>query len=217
MFPMFIERIRRDIPYRIKVILCCSFIFNFGYAIFLFVVGKITSSKWFFVMSTYYVLLSLTRIFVFWQLISHKKLVSKIKTMRVCGAFLLLINLVVSTLMFLLIHENQIVQHHEITVITMATYTFTALTVAIYNSVKYLRKNDHLHFCVKIISLISASVSLVMLTNTMLATFGADNTLLRSIVLPLLSGAVAIFIILSAILLLRKANLELRILNHEKE
>lgn len=213
----FVEKIKTDAPFRIKLFLCLSFLFNIAYSIFLFIVARIYSSKWFFVISVYYGLLSLSRLFVFRQSSPKKTLVSKIKTMRVCGYFLLFINLVFSTMTFILIYGRQHAQYHEITVITLATYTFTSLTVAIINSVKYLRKNDHLHSCAKLISLISASVSIVTLTNTMLFTFGENEILLRSIILPLLSGAVAIFIIICAILMIRKANSDLRILDNGKE
>ncbi len=179
--------------------------------------GRIYDSKWFLVISVYYGLLSLSRIFVFLQLSPKKSLVTKIKTMRVCGYFLLSINLVFSIMTFILIFGNQSAQYHEITVITLATYTFSSLTIAIVNCVKYLRKNDHLHSCAKLISLISASVSIVTLTNTMLFTFGPDEILLKNIILPLLSGFVAIFIIVCAILMIRKANLDLRILKNGKE
>ena len=106
---------------------------------------------------------------------------------------------------------------YEITVIALATYTFSSLTVAIVSSIKQLRKNDYVYACVKAISLISASVSLVTLTNTMLVTFGEENVLLRSIILPLLSGTVAVFIIVSAVFMIRKANLNLRKLGNEQE
>ena len=99
----------------------------------------------------------------------------------------------------------------------MATYTFTALTVAIINSIKYVKKHEHVYFCAKIISLICASVSIVTLTNTMLATFGQDNALLRRIVLPILCAVVSVFIIVSAIFMICKANLYIRILKNEKE
>ena len=217
MFSAFFERIKSDVAFRIKLFLCLSFIFNIAYSIFLYVIGRIYSSKWFLVISIYYGLLSLSRIFVFLQISPKKRLVSKIKTMRVCGFFLLSINLVFSTMMFILIYGNQYVQHHEITVITLATYTFTSLTIAIINTIKYLRKNDHLHSCAKLISLISASVSIVTLTNTMLSTFGENEPLLRSIVLPLLSAFIALFIIACAFLMIRKANLDLRILENGKE
>ncbi len=217
MFSAFFERIKIDTAFRIKLFLCLSFIFNVAYSAFLFVVGQIYSSKWFFVTSIYYGLLSVARIFLYLQISPQKELVSKIKTMRACGCFLLSINLVFSTMMFILIYGNQYVKHHEITVIALATYTFTSLTMAIINSVKYLRKKDYLYSSAKIISLISASVSIVTLTNTMLCTFGANNLLLRSIILPILSGFVSVFIIVCAIFMIRKTNLDLRKLKNGKE
>ena len=139
----------------------------------------------------------------------------KILIMRACGYFLLLLNLVVSVMIFLLIYTAPYAKYHEIIVITLATYTFSALTIAIVNIVKYLKKNEYVYSCVKMISLISASVSMLTLTNTMLATFGSENELLRSIILPILSGVVAIFIIVCAILMIKKANNDLKVLKNE--
>ena len=51
----------------------------------------------------------------------------------------------------------------------------------------------------------------------MLSTFGESNLLLRSIILPVLSGFVSIFIIVCAIIMIRKANLDLRKLKNGKE
>lgn len=205
----FVTKVKKDVAFRIKLFLCISLIGNFLYAVFLFAVSKITHSKWFFVMSIYYGLLSFARVFVFTQRKAEDK--RRVKIMRVCGYFLLLINAVASVMMFLLIYRHPPVKHHEITVITLATYTFSTLTVAIISSIRYFKKNDHLYSCVKMISLISASVSLVTLTNTMLAAFGGENTQLRAIILPLLSAAVSVFMIVSAIFMIRKANLDMRI------
>ncbi len=217
MFSDFFERIKIDTAFRIKLFLCLSFIFNILYSVFLFVVSQMYSSKWFLITAIYYGLLSIPRIFVYLQTSSKKRLVSKIKTMRVCGFFLLFINLVFAIMSFILIYEGQSIKHHEITVITLATYTFTSLTMAIINSIKHLSKNNYLHSCAKIISLISASVSIVTLTNTMIITFGESNSLLRSITLPILSVFVSVFIIACAILMIRKANLDLRKLKNGKE
>ena len=204
------ERIKYDDAFRIKLFLILSFSFNVVYSIFLFVISQIYSSKWFFVMSIYYGLLSVVRNICLFQINTTKKSVSKIKILSVCSVFLLLINLVVSTMMFILIHENQAIKYHEIIVIGLATYTFTSLTIAIINCVKYIRKKDYIFSCIKVISLTTASVSMVTLTNTMLATWGGNNTLLRSIILPILSGVVSIFIIACAIIMMVKSNLDLR-------
>ena len=140
----------------------------------------------------------------------EKNLRKKISTMRACGFFLFLVNVAVSVMMIVLSYTLSHIKHHEITVITLATYTFSSLTLAIISSIKHLKNNDHVYFCVKAISLISASVSMVTLTNTMLATFGDGNTLLRSIILPIISAVVSVFIIVCAVLMVKKANRALR-------
>ena len=212
-----IKRLKTDGHYRIKVFLRFSVLFNFLYSVFLFVVNRINGSDWLFIMSVYYALLSVVRIFIFLQIEPRKQLRTKLKTMRWCGYFLFLLNVVVSALIFILIYKNQTVKHHEITVIALATYTFSSLTIAIVSSVKYLKKRDYVYSCVKVISLVCASVSIVTLTNIMLATFGEENMLLRSIILPILSAVVCSFIIVCAILMIRTANIELRKLKNEEE
>lgn len=208
----FLDKIRKDEQYRIKTFLRFSLVFNIAYSTFLFVIARVYFSRWFFVMSIYHLMLSTVRAMVFVQINPKKSERSKITTMRACGCFLLLINLIVSVMMFILVYESNPVKHHEITVITIAAYTFSALSVAIISSVKHFRKNNHVYFSAKIISLTSASVSMATLTNTMLATFGANNTSLRKVILPLLCGAIALFIILTAVFMIRKANADLRIL-----
>lgn len=211
------KKIKKKIAFRTKVFLKISLLFNLFYALFLFIIGWLYLSKWFLVMSAYYGLLALTRFFVFLQISPQKSVVTKLKTMRACGGFLLLINLVVATMMFILINEKQQIPRHEITVITLAAYTFLSLTVAIVHCVKYFKKSDYIYSCIKFLSLTVASASLVTLTNTMLSTWGEPNTLLRSIILPLLSFFVSVFIVNCAIFMIRKANLQLRIFEYEKE
>ena len=217
MVAVFWDKIKNNIDFRIKLFLFISLICNFLYTTFLFVVSKIYSSKWFFIMSIYYGLLSIVRIFIFSQINPKKELCKKIKVMRASGCFLVLLNIVVTVMMFLLIYTTQYVKHHEITVIALAAYTFSALAIAIITSVKHLKNNNHVYSSVKVISLVSASVSMVTLTNTMLATWGSADMLLRSIILPILSGAVSIIIIVGAVLLIRKANFDLRILKNEEK
>ena len=214
---LLLRRIKQDRLFRIKMFLRLSVLCNIGYSIFLFVIGQIYSSKWFFVMSIYYELLSIARGFIFLQTNSTKDLVSRVKSMRICGIFLFFINLVVSIMIFLLIFGGHSVKHHEITVITLAAYTFFTLTVAIISSIRFIKENNYIYTCIKIISLVSASVSMITLTNTMLATFGEAEDRLKMIILPILSTFVSIFIIVCAIFLIYKANLDLRKLKNEEK
>lgn len=213
----FFIKIKGNAPFRIKLFLCASFLCNVLYSIFLFVVGRLYISNWFLVMSIYYALLSIVRSVCIFQVYSRKQELPKIKAMQACGVFLLLIDLVVATMMFILMHGDKAVQHHEITVIALAAYTFSALTIAIYNYVKYMRKREYIFSCIKAISLTAASVSLVNLTTTMLHTWGRQNEALKSVILPILSAFVSIFIIVCAILMIRKTNLDIRTLKYGKE
>ena len=216
MFCALFKRIKADALYRTKIFLCVSFIVNCIYSIFLLIIGHVYSAKYFLVTAIYYGLLSVVRVFVFFKIIGRRRYVSQIATMRFCGCFLLVINLVFSTMVFILL-DNKFVKQHEIVVIALATYTFFSLAVATINCVKYLRKKDPLYSSVKLISLVSASISLVTLTNTMLATFGSEDDLLKRIVLPILSVAVSVFITVCAILMIYKTNVELRKLKNEKD
>ena len=211
----FLKKIKLDTDYRVRVFLTFSFVFNIIYSIFLFIVSKMFFSKWFFIMAIYYGLLSMVRVFIS---LKNRKQVTKNKEviiMRTVGYFLFVLNLVVSIMMFLLIYTTQYVKHHEITVITLATYTFCTLTVAVIGVIKYLKYNNHVFYSIKVINLISASVSIVTLTNTMLTTFDSDDSVLRSIILPILSALISIFIIYCAIMMIIKANKELRLLKNE--
>lgn len=215
-FSVFDEK-KKNADNRTRKFLFFSLAFNFAYSIFLLIISLVYSSKWFFVMSIYYALIFAVRVFIYIQINRKKGERSELLTMWACGCFLLLINLVVSTIMFILIYEGNAVSHGKIIVIGIATYTFLSLSLAIIGCLRYLKRNNHVYSCAKIVSLISASVSLATLTNTMLETFGENNLLLRSIILPILCGAISIFIILCAIFMIRKANSNLRILKNEEK
>ena len=217
MFRPFFQRVKQNTEFRVKLFLCLSFIGNIAYSAFLFLVSRTYSSKWFLTLSVYYALFSFARIFIFAQMRPRTTLRAKILTMLACGCFLLIINLAVSTMTFVLLFGNHSVKHHEITVITLATYTFSALTVAIIGCVKYLKRKDYVFSCAKIFSLISASVSFIPLTNTMLTTFGDADTQLKNTLFPILCIAVACFIIVCAVYMICRAYLDWRAFNHEEK
>lgn len=216
MIKSFAKKLKTDAIYKQKFTLYLTIIFNMVYSIFLYVTCCIYRSTWFFVLSVYYALLCVARILVFKQTPSKSKLRSKILTMRTCGCFLLAINIIFSIMSFILINETPISKYHEIIVISLATYTFFLLGDAIVGSVKIIKINNHVFLSAKLISLTSASVSLLSLTNTMLVTWGKENVALRSIILPLLCAGISIFIIVCAILMIRKSILDLRKINNDE-
>ena len=95
---------------------------------------------------------------------------------RACGAVFLLMNLALALIVFFMIYWNRTFEHHMITAIAMAAYTFTAFTVAIVNIVKYRKYNSPVFSASKAISFAAACVSMLTLASTMLTTFG-DGTM----------------------------------------
>ena len=100
-------------------------------------------------------------------------MLDELKKYRACGIVLLIMNLALTLIIFFMVHENRTFHHHEITTIALAAYTFTSLTIAIINTVKYRRYNSPVYSAAKAISLASATVSLLTLESSMLTTFNS--------------------------------------------
>ena len=54
-----------------------------------------------------------------------------------CGALLVAMNITLAVIVAYIVHQNRGFEHGEIVTITLAAYTFTAVTMAIINIVKY--------------------------------------------------------------------------------
>jgi hypothetical protein len=113
---------------------------------------------------------------------------------------LLLLNLALSLMVFFMVYWNRTFNHHEITTIALAAYTFFSFTMAILNFIKYRKIKSPVYSAAKAISLTSACVSIITLEATMLTVFGSDMDLIvRKILLGFTGGTVSIFVVVLAI------------------
>ena len=87
-----------------------------------------------------------------------------------------MMNLALALIIFFMVYWNRTFEHHMITAIAMAAYTFIALTTAIIDVVKYRKYNSPAYSASKAISLAAALVSMLTLESTMLTAFG-DGTM----------------------------------------
>ena len=138
---------------------------------------------------------------------------------RACGIVFLLMNLTLSLMVFFMVYWNRTFNHHEITTIAMAAYTFTAFTMAIVNIVKYRKYNSPVYSASKGVSLAAACVSMLTLESTMLTTFddGTMDLLTRRLFLGISGGVISVFIIVMAIYMIIQSNKKLRQLKELKE
>lgn len=190
----YLRRWREDIHLRTKITLLGNVLWNGSYAFLQLWLGIYNHSAWFIALTVYYGSLALMRFFLVRHTLSHKpgeNLCQEWYRYRTCGWVFLVMNLALSAMLFVMLAENRLVQHHQITTIAMATYTFATLTMAIVQMVRYRRFGSPVLSATKAISLIAACVSMLNLEATMLVTFGGEDMSVHTIGLFLsLSGAV---------------------------
>lgn len=194
---------KNDSHLRIKISLIFSFVFNVVYAIFQLFIGIYHKSFWFFSMFAYYLLLAVMRYLLMRHTLSNEaneKPKLELKKYCTCGWLLLFLNLALSLMIFFMVYWNKTFNHHPITTIALAAYTFVSFTIAIINFVKYKKLKSPVYSAAKSISLTSACVSLITLEATMLTSFGSDMDLVtRKILLGCTGGVISIFVVILAI------------------
>lgn len=211
-------RYATDIRLRMRISLWGSFFYNAAYAAFQLALGLRHHSAWFYAMAEYYCLLALMRLtlgrHVHAFAIGAEKRIEWRKY-RLCGAGLLAMNAALTVFIVYFVRNLRATQHHEITVIAMATYTFGALALAIANMARYRRYESPACSAAKALSLASAAVSMLSLENAMLTTFGDGNSpRFQRFMLGATGAAVSLFILGMAIYMIVHATRQCKI---EKE
>lgn len=199
---------------RVNVSLYGSLVFNTAYALLQLGIGFFHGSFWFYSLAGYYICLAVMRFFLVRYTSKSRageNIRSELIRYRICGWIFLAMNLILSGLLVFMIGYGRTFVHHEITTIAMAAYTFTALTVAIVNIVKYRKYNSPVYSASKATSLAAACVSIITLESTMLTTFGAgEGEGFRRLMLALTGAAVFAFIVLLALYMIVGATRELK-------
>ena len=202
---------------RVNVSLYGTLIYNTAYALLQLGMGFWHHTFWFYSLAGYYISLAVMRFFLVRHTSKHKpgeKMMDELRKYRACGIVFLVMNLALALMIFFMVYWNRTFNHHEITTIALAAYTFTSLTLAIINTVKYRKYNSPVYSASKAISLASACVSMLTLESTMLTTFG-DGTMdltARRILLGTSGGVISVFIIAMAIYMIVQANKKIKLL-----
>lgn len=202
----YMKRWLTDVRLRTNVTLSGNAIWNGAYAVLQLGLGMYHKSAWFYSLALYYVSLAVMRCFLVRYTMRHKpgeNMKEEWHYYRICGWIFFVLNTALTVMIFYMVYRNQSVQHHEITTISMAAYTFASLTMAILNVIKYRKYNSPAFSAAKMISLASACVSMLTLEGTMLVTFGEEMELgTQQLFLGLSGMAVSALILAMAIYLI---------------
>lgn len=211
-----------DARLRVNVSLYGSLMMNTAYAVLQLGLGFWHASFWYYSMAGYYISLAIMRFFLVQHSRRHKpgeKMQEELVKYRNCGIIFLVMNLALSVMIFFMVYWNRTFQHHEITTIAMATYTFISFSLAIKNVIKYGKYNSPVFSASKAISLASACVSMLTLESTMLTTFddGTMDLLARQIMLGASGGVISVFIVSMAIYMIVQSSRKMKLLKYTKE
>lgn len=206
---------QEDTRLRVNVSLYGSFFWNIAYALFQLWLGFYHHTFWFYSLGAYYICLALMRFFLLLHTRRYapgERMKTELVRYRTCGWVFLAMNLALTVIVFFMVYWNRTFNHHEITTIAMAAYTFVTLTVAIVNIVKYRKYNSPVFSATKAISLAAALVSMLTLESTMLTTF-SDSTMSASeqkLMLGLTGAAISAVIVAMAIYMIVKGTKKLK-------
>ena len=206
---------QEDTRLRVNVSLYGSFFWNIAYALFQLWLGFYHHTFWFYSLGAYYICLALMRFFLLLHTRRYapgERMKTELVRYRTCGWVFLAMNLALTVIVFFMVYWNRTFNHHEITTIAMAAYTFVTLTVAIVNIVKYRKYNSPVFSAAKAISLAAALVSMLTLESTMLTTF-SDSTMSASeqkLMLGLTGAAISAVIVAMAIYMIVKGTKKLK-------
>ena len=216
------RRWQDDTRLRVNVSLYGSLAWNALYGIFQLWIGFYHHTFWFYSLGAYYICLGVMRFFLARHTTRYapgERMQTELKKYRACGIVFLLMNLALALIIFFMVYWNRTFQHHMITAIAMAAYTFTALTTAIVNVIKYRKYNSPVFSASKAISLAAALVSMLTLESTMLTTFG-DGTMTATTqkwMLGATGAAISVLIVATAIYMIVVGTKKLKQLKSEVE
>lgn len=145
---------------------------NFVYALSNCIVGFLSHSWWFIAVGTYYAVLTMTRFSVLQiQRKADGNYETELFARRITGILLVVLSVCIVGVNILAAVKERGSVFHEIIMITIATYTFTKITIAIIGMVKAKHTASPVLKTLRNISLADACVSVYSMQRSMLQSF----------------------------------------------
>lgn len=192
-------RYKTDVHFKIHVSLYASFTLNMIYTLLRLLTGIYYQSFWFITLAAYYFLLAIMR----FLLLSHMPKnslgthqITEAKKYRLCGFVIGFMTLALGGEVFMVVKNNQGFAYGGYLIYVVALYDFYNIISAFVNILKYKKMNNFVMSAAKIISFISALVSMLSLETAMLTQFGQNNTPQFRQLMTGLTGMLVCFIVL---------------------
>ncbi len=199
-------RLYDDKEYRMIAKAVLSLIFNVAFAFYNGILGHLSSSVIFITSAVYYLTLSFMRFAV---VLSRRRFKEK-GAIGVIGAMLIILCIVFSAMVFVSMRDKTASVYGTVTMITIATFTFSKITAAVISAIKHKKDKNRLVFAVNAIRYSEVAVSLLTMQQSMLVSFGEGGDSFAVILNAMTGAAVCLFILMMGILTLKKQKGKLR-------
>ncbi len=193
-------KVLSDKRYRAVVFAVLGLILNLAYAFYNGILGLINGSVWFVASCVYYLILSGMR----FSAVRKRSIKREYSVMRLCGVMLIIMSIVLAGINYISLSQNTASRYGEITMITIATYTFTKLILAIVRATKAKHDKSPIMSVIRVIGYSEVAVSVLTMQRSMLKSFGeAEET--SSHILNACTGAgVCVFILILGITMMKR-------------
>lgn len=193
------KRIMKEPEYRTVLTAAVSFLINLLYALYNGGLGIVSRSLWFVAMCAYYTILSTMR---FCAVLCSRKRCSSTSAdmtyfvMKLSGVLLAVLSFALTGVVYISLSENIAAKYNTIVMITIATYTFYKIAMAVVRAVKQKENPSPLLAVIRTIGYADVAVSVLTLQRSMLASFG-EMTDTKAHTMNILTGAAVCLFVLS--------------------
>lgn len=193
------NRAVNDTRYRIMLSAAFSFLINLLYALYHGGLGIVNHSLWFITMCAYYTILSTMRFSAILCEYKNNSAASndmEYFVMKLSGGLFALLSFVLTGVIYISLSENIAAKHESVMMITIATYTFYKITMAVIRAVKQRKNLSPLLAAIRSIGYTDAAVSVLTLQRSMFASFG-ELTDKKAHTMNVLTGAAVCLFVLA--------------------
>lgn len=194
--------------YRIILSATLAFAFNLLYAIYHCVLGILNLSFWFIAMCAFYGILAIMRFSAILCERNHQKLpdnVTELFVLKLSGVLLVTLSIVLATVSYISLSQNIAAKHGEIIMITIATYTFYKITMAIVKAVKQHKNPSPMLKTIRNIGYAEVAASILTLQRSMLASFGSMSAGNIHFMNAVTGAAVCLFVLILGLSMIAKS------------
>lgn len=193
--------------YRVILSSVITFIFNLFYAIYHGILGIINLSLWLMTMCAFYGILATVRFSAILYGRRKENTTSRDRekfVMKVTGLLLIILSFVLLAVIYIGLSQNVATRYGEITMITIATYTFYKIAIAVIKFFKQHKNPSPLLKALRSITYAEVSASLLTLQRSMLVSFGSIDYTQARLMNTITGSCVFLFVFILGIYTLLK-------------